>query len=307
LENTEARQILVALLAKVPLNQWINFAAFARFVFRLNPTFLQKHYNLYSSPSWWLEQQEGRPLRPTQLNDWLQAEGRYIARLIRGPLHWWGICDIALSNSGQLLAFRLTPLAGILIHGRQPSTASSSTNRRSRKETTALQDQHDQDPPLLLTETGDILVASHSTAWPLIELLEDFAETAGVQDGRLRYRLTATSLGEALSHGLQPASLLQLLHEHTELSPAPVLEQLERRIKNYGRVRLYTDVTLLEVADTPVIRELSATTPLEEQVVRTIHPTLLILKKQGAERIVQDLKRRGQVPLLHEEENHGAE
>jgi hypothetical protein len=29
----------------------------------------------------------------------------------------------------------------------------------------------------------------------------------------------------------------------------------------------------------------------------------LILKKQGAERIVQDLKRRGQTPLLHEEES----
>ncbi len=89
--------------------------------------------------------------------------------------------------------------------------------------------------------------------------------------------------------------------------PTPLLTQLECRIKNYGRVRLYTDVTLLEVADTLVIRELSATTPLEEQVVRTIHPTLLILKKQGAERIVQDLKRRGQVPLLHEEEDYGAE
>ena len=87
----------------------------------------------------------------------------------------------------------------------------------------------------------------------------------------------------------------------------PLLAQLEYRIKNYGRVRLYTDVTLLEVADTPVIRELSATTPLEELIVRTIQPTLLILKKQGADRIMQELKRRGQSPLLHEEEDYGAE
>jgi hypothetical protein len=32
---------------------------------------------------------------------------------------------------------------------------------------------------------------------------------------------------------------------------------------------------------------------------------LMILKRQGAERIVEDLKRRGQSPLLHEEEYHG--
>jgi len=338
-ENSEARRMLVALLAKVPLNQWINFAAFARFIFRLNPTFLQKRHNLYSSPSWWFEQEEGRTLHPTHLNDWQQVEGRYIARLLRGPLHWWGICDLALSNSGQLLAFRLTPLAGLLVHGKRQSASSSlqrnvvaprsegsrthliegervqilrgsPVDRESRRETIAGRDPSDpsdHNPPLILSEAGDILISSSSTAWPLIELLEEFAEIAGVQAGRLRYRLTATSLGQALSHGLQPTTLLQLLHQYAEPSSTPQLTQLEGRIKNYGRVRLYTDVTLLEAADTSVIRELSATIPMEQQVVRAIHPTLLILKKPGAERILQDLKRRGQVPLIHEEEDYGAE
>ncbi len=308
MENTEARQMLVALLAKVPLNQWISFSAFARFVYRLNPAFLQKRHLLFSSPPWWLEQEEGRILHPTQLNDWLRAEGRYVARLLCGSLHWWGISDLALSHSGQLLAFRLTPLAGLLVHGRNQSA-------RNHKEVTAWRDHDDhldqEAPPMLtLSETGDILISSSSIVWPLIELLEDFAEVAGVQAGRLRYRLTATSLSEAMSRGLNPAPLLQLLHQHADAInrvPTPLLAQLECRIKNYGRVRLYTDVTLLEVADTPVIRELSATTPLEEQIVRTIHPTLLILKKQGADRVMQDLKRRGQSPLLHEEEDYGAE
>jgi Helicase conserved C-terminal domain len=333
MDNSEARQMLVALLAKVPLNQWINFSAFARFVYRLNPAFLQRRHNLFSSPPWWLEQEEGRTLHPTQWNDWLRAEGRYIARLLRGPLHWWGISDVALSNSGQLLAFRLTPLASLLVHGsisapqadRPRIIADSASNRRETTawlmsshggregfETRLAEGPYDQDAPQMLTlsENGDILISSSPVEWPLIELLEDFAEVAGVQAGRLCYRLTAASLAEALSRGLNPTHLLQLLHQHADAInrvPTPLLTELECRIKNYGRVRLYTDVTLLEVADTLVMRELSATTPLEEQVVRTIHPTLLILKKQGAERIVQDLKRRGQVPLLHEEEDYGAE
>ena len=334
MDNSEARKMLVALLAKVPLNQWINFSAFVRFVYRLNPAFLQKRHNLFSSPPWWLEQEEGRTLHPNQWNDWLRAEGRYIARLLRGPLHWWGISDVALSNSGQLLAFRLTPLAGLLVHGSisapqadRPqfiagTLSGGQVTTSNRREAMAWRDPGrghylsprqgpppllDMTPMLTLSETGDILISSNPVAWPLIELLEDFAEVAGVQAGRLCYRLTAASLAEALSHGLNPTPLLQLLHQHAEPSPSPLLTQLECRIKNYGRVRLYTDVTLLEVADTPVIRELSATIPLEEEVVRTIHPTLLILKKQGAERIVQDLKRRGQVPLLHEEEIYGAE
>jgi hypothetical protein len=80
-----------------------------------------------------------------------------------------------------------------------------------------------------------------------------------------------------------------------------MLKRLEQRIANYGRIRLYTDASLLEVADTAVLRELSALTSIDEQVVHTVHPTLMILKKQGGERLVEELKRRGQVPLLHHE------
>ncbi len=53
-ENSEARQFLLALLAEAPLEQWISFPAFARFVYRLNPLFLQKRQRLYSSPHWWI-------------------------------------------------------------------------------------------------------------------------------------------------------------------------------------------------------------------------------------------------------------
>ena len=314
-ENSEARQTLVALLAQAPLNQWINFSAFARFVYRLNPTFLQKRQRLFSSPHWWIELEEERPLRPTQLSDWLRAEGRYLAQLLQGPLHWWGATDTATSPDGRLLAFRLTPTAGLLFNG---VTFDEQTQGQQDRQTT---------PVLEITQAGDVLIACTSTAWPLIELLENFAEVAGVFAGRLRYRLTPRSLSEALSRGLHPADLLEQLRQavgtqNVEAALAgrrsgdgvarnsfahDLIVSLERRIANYGRVRLYTDASLLEVADTQVKRELSATTSLDKQVVRTISPTLFILKKQGAERLLEDLKRRGQAPLLHEEESHGTE
>ncbi len=86
-----------------------------------------------------------------------------------------------------------------------------------------------------------------------------------------------------------------------------MLVHLERWIASYGRVRLYSGVTLLETADTMVMRELSATTSLQEQIVQTIHPTLLILKQTGAERMIEDLKRRGQSPLLHNKGLYGSD
>jgi hypothetical protein len=297
-ENSEARQLLVALVAQAPLNQWISFSAFARFVYRLNPTFLQKRQRLFPSPHWWLEQEEGRPLQPTQMSDWMRAEGHYLARLLRGPLHWWGISDLALSGDGRLLAFRLTPMAGLLLNGVEPVEQ-------------VVEEARERLPVLDVLETGELLVESRPDSWPLIELIEDFAEVAGVCDGRLCYRLAPRSLAEALGRGQQPGNLLRLLRkiakdeENSDSSLSCLLAQLEGWIASYGRVRLYTGVSMVEVADNLVMRELSATTSVEEQIVKSITPTLMILTKQGMERIVEDLKRRGQSPLLHEEEYHG--
>lgn len=300
-ENSEARQVLVALLAQAPLNQWMSFQAFARFVYRLNPLFLQKRQRTFSSPHWWLEQEEGHPLRPTRLSDWLRGDIYYLSRLLLGPLHWWGICDVALSSKGRLLAFRLTPVAGWLFNGLVFDEK--------------MQEQQGQSHSSLLevVDADEVLVTCSSYAWSIIELMETFAQAIGIRHGRLCYRLTPKALGDALSRGSRPAPFLQLFQsvamgEAQHDTPLFHLKtQLERWIANYGRVRIYTGVTLLETADSTVMRELGATTALDEQTVRSLHPTLLVLKKTGTERIVDDLKRRGQSPLLHDEEFYGAE
>jgi hypothetical protein len=289
-ENTMARQTLLALLAQVPLQQWVNFAAFARFVYRLKPLFLQRKQRLYTTPHWWLEFDPGRPLRPLHLQDWLRAEARYLARLISGPLFWWGACDIASDQDGHLLAFRLTPVAAWLFAGSRLAVDYSAPAAS-----------------LEIVDVEEMLIACDVQNWPLIEVLETFTQTAGVRNGRLCYRLTPAALTKALGHGHNPATLLHLLRSASPPSalyegPLPrMLERLERWINSYGRMRIYTGVTLLESIDTVVMRELSATTTLDAQVVQAISPTLQILKKSGMEQIIDELKRRGQSPLVHDD------
>src|SRR6266567_775819 len=218
---------------------FINFPAFARFVYRLNPTFLQRLQRAFASPHWWIEQEEGRPLQPTQWNDWLRAEGRYLARLLQGPLYWWGASDLALSADGRLLAFRLTSMAGFLLNG------------LSIIEQDRLLANGPAEPAIEMSEQGELSILSSPENWPVIELIERFAEVQGVQAGRLSYRLTPKSLGEALHRGEVFAPLLDLLHRVVDASSienssmASALYQLERRIAHYGRARLYTDVPLL--------------------------------------------------------------
>ncbi len=297
-ENREARQAFVALLSQAPTGQWINFTSFARFVYRLNPTFLQRRQRQFSSPHWWIEQEEGRILHPTQFSDWMRAEGRYLAQLLQGPLHWWGTSDVVLSSDERLLAFRLTPLAESFL--REISVgAQFIASEIHLPETFSITD---------ISESGDLLIPCTFAHWPLIELIERYAEVRGVYAAKLCYRLTPKSLSEAFSRGESPAALLELLHRSAQYqhaiapdSPfAVLLTQLENRIASYGRARLYTDTPLLETADQLVLRELFATTSLDGQIVRPIHPTLHILKKQAVERLIDELKRRGQVPLLHD-------
>ncbi len=298
-ENSEARQTLIALLAETPIDQWISFNAFARFVYRINPLFLQKRQRLYASPHWWIEQEEGHPLQPNKLSDWLHAELHYLSHLLRGPLHWWGACDIALSSEGRLLAFRLTPFAEWLLNG----IPDEQEEERDANGLSSLADTVE------VVNEQDALVVCSVATWPIIQTIESFTEPAGTRQGRLHYRITPDTISRALGEGRQPTALLDLLRVLEKQTGTPstgplarLLAQLERWVAGYGRVRIYTDVHMLEAADTTVMRELSATTTVDEQIVQTISPTLHILKRSGAESIIDDLKRRGQTPLLHDEE-----
>lgn len=317
-ENTAARQTIVRLLAYAPLNQWMYFAAFARFMYKLNPYFLQKRQPTFAQPHWWLEQEKGQPLRPGQPAEWMRVEGRYLARLLQGPLHWWGLTDVALSGDGNLLAFRLTSVAGWLLHGYDAPVPAGSGgggwNRRSSKGLLEVM----REIMVVGGDEGDendmLCVPCARAAWSLIQLLEEFAVPVGVRDGQLCYRLSPEALSVALGKGQSPAALFTLLEGIAGSQDAEqgdrlrqLLAQLERWTENYGRVRLYTGVSLLEVADSMVMRELKATTSIQEQVAHAIHPALLILKRQGAAQLTEELKRRGQTPLLHEEEDYGTE
>ena len=299
-ENSEARQTLIALLAETPVNQWISFNAFARFVYRINPLFLQKRQRLYASPHWWIEQEEGRPLQPAKLSDWLHAEFHYLSHLLRGPLHWWGACDVALSNEGRLLAFRLTPFAEWLLNG-IPDEQEEEHVDFAQSHSSSLADVVE------VVNEQDALVVCSVATWPIIQTMDAFTEPAGTRQGRLHYRITPKTISHALGEGRQPTALLDLLRVLTRqtLPTSPVarlLAQLERWVAGYGRVRIYTDVHMLEAADTTVMRELSVTTTIDEQIVQTLSPTLHIFKRSGAESIIDDLRRRGQTPLLNDEE-----
>jgi hypothetical protein len=301
-ENREARQTLSSLLALTPCNEWINFQGFARFVYRLTPHFLQRRQRFYSSPHWWFEREGSRALRPLHFADWQKAELLYLTKLVQGPLSWWGLCDCIYSEQNQLVAFRLTALARWLLHDEQVVEVGDSF---------AL-DEHEQSGNFAAHGEHEILVPCVRAAWPLIAVCEACTEPGGVCDGMLVYRLTPRALGAALNSGDKRAqTLLSLLQREASNTGDAALRalvvQVEQWYNSYGRVRLYTGMSLLEVADTAVLREVSAYTHLEAYSVQQLQPTIHIVKKDALTRLVDDVKRHGLTPLVHNEDDYGAE
>jgi hypothetical protein len=307
-ENREARQALLTLLKQVPRNKWVSFSAFALFLYRLNPLFLQKKQRFYTMPHWWLEKQAGRPLRPLQKAEWQQAEQYYLAQLLNGPLRWWGICDVAYDADGHLIAFRMRSDVALFSGeaGFEQGVEESDMRAESPQNGASIAGA------IEVIDKETLLVDCSVKSWPALELLERFAVAAGVRTGKLCYQLQPAVLGEAISRREPSDDLLAFLRmmqqQYSDEQREAMLAMLERRINNYGRVRVYTGVTLLETADMQAMRELLAVTSIDGQVVHEITPTLLILKRAGAEQIYEELKKRGQAPLLHEEDVfYGAE
>ncbi|GLV58695.1 hypothetical protein KDH_55250 [Dictyobacter sp. S3.2.2.5] len=296
-ENAEARRTLVDLLAQAPIGQWMQFTAFSRFVYRLNPLLLQRRQRLLPAPHWWLEAETGKVLKPLHLGDWQRAELLYVARLIMGPLHWWGLCDVALSSRGRLLAFRMTAVARWLLHN-------IPLDLEIPDEEATL------DTPEVL-EDGQVLLPCSARYWPIIQLFEQCAEATGVTRSQLRYHFTPQALSQALSQGYQMTRLLvvlrQLVARSEQDSAAQLLARLERWLAGFGRARIYTGVTIVEAIDTSVMRELTATTSLDEYVIRSLHPTIVVVKPDATERLSDELKRRGQSPLIYNEDLYGSE
>jgi len=165
--------------------------------------------------------------------------------------------------------------------------------------------------PGRIRKQGELPVESRPDAWPLdrtrSRILQKWLAPA---NDRLCYRFAPKSLAEALGRGQKPGNLLEFLWTHC----ARRREKSDSHRASYQATRAldrqlwratYTGVSLMEVADNLVMRELSATTSVEQIADDTIGRRRRFPKTGRGTWAVEDLKRRGQSPLLHEEEYHG--
>jgi hypothetical protein len=286
----EARRFVLRLLALLTPREWYRLDDIVDLIWRLRPGFLRGRQLTYETPAWWLERASARrPLRIAEHDEWLAGDGEYIRALIRGPLHWWGACDLATragNRSGPADACRLTPLGVALLCDEAPLP-----------EETAHALAADWGPPALPTRDGGLAVQPLAAGFGLMAALARWATPREVAGGRLLYTLSADRACAAFDAGEAADALPRALVAAGLPRDARAVTAVSERITGwrarYGGARIAVDMTLIEAADEATLAEALAYAPELAAHTRRLEHGLAALPTTEVAALRAALARRG--------------
>jgi hypothetical protein len=207
--------------------------------------------------------------------------GVLLAALLEGPFTWLGLVDIVAGRDGPR-AFRARPNAGVLV-GRpivQSPTAAE----------------------VIVGDDASVLVPAGTPDAGVHSLLTRVGELVGGSADGLRYRLTAERVQTAFDEGLSGPELLGFLEERSSKPvPGRVRSSIKRWWASYSSVRLYDELSLVELSEDVLPAEIVAAVPaLRQHLVYALSPRLLAVEPAAADAVVADLVRLGYAPRIEQ-------
>jgi hypothetical protein len=243
-----SRRSALALLERVPVDQWWGIESFVSAVQREEAGFLRPGGNF---SSWYLRHTEGDGFL-TGIEHWGTIDGAYLRYMICGPLHWLGRLDLGGEEAGDRpLAFRR------VAHARDadPSTQ-----------------------PATITSDG-LLHVPRQTPCSLRYQLARLGAWRPVEHDAYVYRLNAASLHAAQEQGLQPGQMMSLLEAATAgRLPDHLRRAIERGTQRGLEGRLESRL-VLSVPDRRVMEELQGARTTARLLGERLGPTVVVVAK----------------------------
>lgn len=262
---------------------------------KLEPRLLQGEAAT-SREAWWFvdPRRSQERLKLSEKRDWQFIWRAVVAAILAGPMHWLGLVELAPGNHGPV-GFRPLPA----LRGFGELEAKEGFDAPLAGSFTFAPDPEDGDrgraPGSIIVPAGTPAEAAHRTLALLGELAD--ASPAG-----LCYRLTTNRVREQFDLGLTIRDLVRVLESHAGGSlPDELRATLERWWSGFGTIRLYDDITLIELADDLLLAELLATSTLGSALVHTFSPRLIAVDPTMVDGILADLTRFGHTPHLLED------
>jgi hypothetical protein len=274
-DSVATRRVLLALLARCPLEAWWSLSSFVAAVKVTHPDF-QRPDGDYTS--WYIRDAASSDYL-SGFKSWDRVEGVLIADLLAGPLCWLGI----VNTVAQEAVCRLTRAGARFLDLAVDETAEQIS------------------PPIIVHADLRVEIpppASLYTRFQLERFADPLVPKPSVPRGQegpgpLHYRLGASSLGRALSRGIQVEQVLAFLQQASERPlPANVAGHLRLWAGRFGQVEL-EEVALLRVKSEWVLKELSALAETRHLIAKILSPTSALVRKSDLARLRKELRELG--------------
>jgi len=298
------RHVVLRALASLPNGEWVALEDLSRLMRiawpRFDSSVWQRRWHSSLDPSWFLfSTKEERPLRPMEANDWELAQGRFMRRIIAGPLHWLGLADLCFEEADEQRTGRLT---AVRFHG----LADLYWNRVETPDAPQVAAAQTQAAPgaadAVIVDGYTISVAPSAIPAQAHELFNKIARLKTAAAERFVYHLDSQTIHESFEKG---ASLTELLNHWEQSAPIPMPEAIREQLtawwEAYGRVRIYEGLTVIEFGDDYALREMKTVTQIEKAIVAEISPRLVIVRPEAAASLVEELEKSGYTPKQTDE------
>lgn len=276
-EFMEARNFILRLLQEVPTDTWVDWNAFATWAWQVDPEFLHSYW---SWEVWGFSVRQGKRLDPQRRGHWERAYRPVLAAFLEGPLRWLGAVEVRFKGR-NLATFRLTETGAWLL--------------RKEGQPAVILPVEPGEAPVTWVDERTLRLRHTPELGDLLRIVTRIATPTGRP---YTYRLTNASIERAFTQGITPAEIAEAFRERGAPLPEATRKQLEDLWSHFGRVHLYENLTVLELADDLALREVLASTKLKDHIIHQFSPRLAVIEDSAVDALVEELVKKGYTPKV---------
>ncbi len=269
------RAAVLELIGRCPGDTWLSIAGFVDAGRERASDFLRPDGDFES----WYIRDARSGVYLTGFEHWARIEGALLTYLITGPLRWLGIVSLGYREGWEKpTALRITPWGAAFL-GRAHASLNELPLQGARV-------------------TPDAVVTVPRTA-----PLSDRIQLARIAEWHASgheyvYAITPTSLGLALSDGIEVARIERfLMRISNDNVPAAALARIRSWASRFGQVRLRS-VAILETQSPRVMNELRANGRIRAFLRQVLSPTMAVVREADWKTLVRERHRAGYLPEI---------
>jgi hypothetical protein len=274
------RRYVTRVLRGLPVGQWVSWPELAEHLFDFYPECI---WTFSTRAEWWFAPAGSTAkLNMSRADEWRNSAGQIIGHIISDSLAWFGAVETR-TNDGALDAFRITDLGAALIGGHEGALPTIASPGERRVE------------PIVWLDKHILRVPPAPDRAAFISLIRQVSERGAEP---FTFLFTTASIERALAAGIALDDVTAQFKQVKVALPKALADQFRLIARRYGRIRVYQQLTVLELADDFAARELAASTSLLKHTIYQLSPRAFALPDDAVDALIEEMQEKGYTPRV---------